>query len=105
MRLAIPPRPNNQEGEDPVIKTISVCAGSGGSILSGVASDVYLTGEMGHHDVLEACSRGVAVILCEHSNTERGFLQQVYKKQIETMLGGRVEVVIAENDRDPLQIV
>ena len=82
-----------------------MCAGSGGSILSGVASDVYLTGEMGHHDVLEACSRGVAVILCEHSNTERGFLQQAYKKQIETMLGGRVEVVIAENDRDPLQIV
>ena len=106
VRLAVPSLcSSSQGGEDPVIKTISMCAGSGGSVLSGVASDVYQTGEMGHHDVLEACSRGTAVILCEHTNTERGFLQTVYKRQIESALGGQVEVVIAENDRDPLQIV
>ena len=105
LRLAIPPPRPNQQGEDPVIKSVSVCAGSGGSVLSGVASDLYLTGEMSHHDVLEACSRGTAVILCEHSNTERGYLHQVYKKHIESVLGERVEVIIAQNDRDPLQIV
>lgn len=101
VRLATP----HSNEKDPVIKTVSVCAGSGGSVLSGVASDLYLTGEMSHHDVLEACSRGTAVILCEHSNTERGFLQQDYKKQLETVLGERVEVIVADSDKDPLQIV
>lgn len=71
----------------------------------GVASDAYLSGEMSHHDVVEACSKGTAVILCEHSNTERGFLHKVYKNQIETACGGKVEVIIAHNNRDPLQIV
>ena len=93
------------KGEDPVIKTVATCAGSGGSVLSGVTSDLYLTGEMSHHEVLGACSRGTAVILCEHTNTERGFLHQVYKKQLETALGGQIEIVIAQNDRDPLNIV
>ncbi len=30
------------------ISTIAICAGSGGSVLDGVAADVYFTGEMGH---------------------------------------------------------
>lgn len=93
------------EGEDPEIKTVATCAGSGGGVLSGVGADLFLTGEMSHHAVLEACSQGTAVILCEHSNTERGFLQQVYKKHLETELDGQVEIVVAKNDRDPLQIV
>lgn len=68
-------------------------------------ADLFLTGEMSHHEVLEACSCGTAVILCEHSNTERGFLQQIYKKQLETKLEGQVDIVVAKTDRDPLQIV
>lgn len=93
------------KGEDPLIKTVSTCAGSGGSVLSGVKSDLYLTGEMSHHDVLDACSRGTAVILCDHTNTERGYLQQIYKGQLEAVLGGNVQIVVSKTDRDPLQIV
>ena len=104
LRLAMPHCSGN-EGEDPEIRTVAACAGSGGSVLSGVAADLYLTGEMSHHEVLEACSCGTAVILCEHTNTERGFLWKIYKKQLETKLEGQVEIVIASSDRDPLQIV
>ena len=35
----------------------------GGSVLSGVKADLYLTGEMSHHAVLEATSNGICVIL------------------------------------------
>ena len=101
VRLA---KPHSKE-DDPLVKTVATCAGSGGSVLSGVVADVYLTGEMSHHEVLEACSRGVAVILCEHSNTERDYLQLVYKGRLEAALDGRVEVVVSESDRDPLQVV
>ncbi len=41
------------------IKTIAICAGSGSSVLNGVAADLYLTGEMSHHEVLAAVSSGV----------------------------------------------
>ena len=74
-------------------------------MLRGVTADLYLTGEMSHHDVLAATAQGTAVVLCDHSNTERGYLQTVYKKLVEEALGGQVEVVVSLTDRDPLEIV
>ena len=56
------------------VSSIAVCAGSGSSVLKGVEADVYITGEMSHHEVLDAVSCRRTVILCEHSNTERGYL-------------------------------
>lgn len=93
------------QGEDPVIRTIAACPGSGGSVLERVRADLLLTGEMSHHQVLAATGRGVAVALCEHSNTERGFLQNNYKKELEQAFAGTLDIVIANCDRDPLQIV
>ena len=55
--------------------TIASCAGSGSSVLSGTPSDVWLTGEMSHHEVLDAVHAGSTVLLAEHSNSERGFLK------------------------------
>ena len=60
--------------ESPV-STIASCAGSGSSVLSGTRSDVWLTGEMSHHEVLDAVHAGSTVLLAEHSNSERGFLK------------------------------
>lgn len=38
-------------------------AGSGSSLLSPVDNvDMYLSGEMGHHDVLDALERGISGI-------------------------------------------
>lgn len=102
VRLARPSGVN--EGEDPVIRTAAACAGSGGGVLKGGQADLLLTGEMSHHQVLDAISRGSAVILCEHSNTERGYLQTKYKELLEHALDG-VQVSIASADRDPLEIV
>ena len=86
------------------VQTVALCAGSGASVLRGVHADVYLTGEMSHHEVLGAVSRGTHVILCEHSNTERGFLH-VFREKLVQLLEGRVEVFVSCNDADPLQVV
>ena len=77
----------------------------GGSVLSGVKADLYLTGEMSHHAVLEATSNGICVILCEHSNTERGYLGAVLKGSLTSELGSSVDVVISATDKDPLTVV
>ncbi|KAK0209716.1 NGG1 interacting factor 3-like protein [Armillaria fumosa] len=56
------------------VRTVAICAGSGTSMLVGHDADLYLTGEMSHHDVLASVPAGKHVILCGHTNTERGFL-------------------------------
>ncbi|XP_040211834.1 NIF3-like protein 1 [Rana temporaria] len=86
------------------VNVMAVCAGSGSSILSGVPADLYLTGEMSHHEVLDAVAEGHSVILCEHSNSERGYLQEL-RGQIAERLEGKVEVVVSKKDHDPLLVV
>lgn len=83
---------------------MAVCAGSGSSVLNGTQADLYLTGEMSHHDVLNATQNGIHVVLCEHSNSERGFLK-IFQKKLEYILGNEVKVITSIVDKDPLQIV
>ncbi|KAM8960166.1 NIF3-like protein 1 isoform 2-T2 [Pelodytes ibericus] len=87
-----------------LVSVVAVCAGSGSSVLCGVPADLYLTGEMSHHDVLDAVAEGRSVILCEHSNSERGYLKEL-RGQMEDRLEGNVQVVMSQRDRDPLQVV
>lgn len=67
------------------IKSVAICAGAGGTLLSGVDADVYFTGEMQHHEVLAAVARGRYVILCGHTNTERGYLPILAKKLLDAL--------------------
>jgi len=83
---------------------VAVCAGSGSTVLSGVKADLYVTGEMSHHDLLNAVHDGVSVILCEHSNTERGFLA-VLQQQLHSLFEGRVSICLSACDRDPVEVV
>jgi len=85
------------------VRSIALCAGSGGSVLKNVQADVILTGEMSHHEVIAAMHNGASVILCEHSNTERGYLG-VFKEKLSAALGHQVEVHLSAADRDPLQV-
>lgn len=86
------------------IGRVALCAGSGASVLREVEHcDVYWTGEMSHHDVLDAVSKGISVVLCGHSNTERGFLVD-FAPKLQDMLRGEVEVHVSKSDADPLVI-
>ncbi|XP_053452625.1 NIF3-like protein 1 isoform X1 [Nycticebus coucang] len=86
------------------VKVVALCAGSGSSVLQGVEADLYLTGEMSHHDILDAASRGINVILCEHSNTERGFLSDL-RDMLGAHLENKINIILSETDRDPLRVV
>ncbi|EFB29503.1 hypothetical protein PANDA_003920, partial [Ailuropoda melanoleuca] len=89
--------------ESPV-KVVALCAGSGSTVLQGTEADLYLTGEMSHHDVLDAASQGINVILCEHSNTERGFLSDL-RDMLGAHLENKINIILSETDRDPLHVV
>jgi dinuclear metal center YbgI/SA1388 family protein len=85
------------------VRTIAVAAGAGGSVLRGSGADVYLTGEMSHHDALAAVAAGTSVVLAGHSNTERGYLR-VLKKRLAAAFAGALDVRIAAADRDPFTV-
>lgn len=89
---------------DSQVKVVALCAGSGSSVLQGAKADLYLTGEMSHHDVLDAVSQGINVILCEHSNTERGFLSDL-RDMLDAHLENKINIILSERDRDPLHVI
>lgn len=90
-----------------MIRSVAVCAGSGGSVFKHrpLNADLYLTGEMSHHDVLDLTQNGSHVILCEHSNSERGFLKVFQNKLQNEILFNKVQVLVSTVDRDPLKVV
>ncbi|XP_076008324.1 NIF3-like protein 1 [Genypterus blacodes] len=86
------------------VSTVAVCAGSGASVLMGVRADLYVTGEMSHHEVLDAAAKGTSVILSDHSNSERGFLL-VFRERLAVRLPDTVTVAVSQADKDPLEVV
>ncbi|XP_070783257.1 NIF3-like protein 1 [Enoplosus armatus] len=86
------------------VSVVAVCAGSGASVLNGVQADLYITGEMSHHEVLDATAKGTSVILSDHSNSERGYLA-VFREKLVVDLPDSVTVAVSKADRDPLEVV
>lgn len=93
----------HRQGEP--IRTALVCAGAGGSALAPSSGfDLLLTGEMRHHDVLAQVEAGTSVILCDHTNTERGYLP-LFARRLSELAEQRVEVLVSVLDREPLRPV
>ena len=70
------------------VQTIGLCAGAGGSVCKLAIDDgcdVYITGEMTHHRVVEATAQGCTVMLTGHTNSERGYLPKL-KEQLKGLI-------------------
>ena len=96
LRYALPPKYDGNEK----IKTIAICCGSGASMFRNRCADVVLTGEMGHHEVLEHLEWNTSVILSEHTNTERGYLKHWIPYLHELIPS--VEFIQSAEDKSPL---
>lgn len=88
-----------------IVRSVIVHAGSWQREHSRCRVDVYLTGEMSHHEVLDATQNGTSVILCEHSNTERGYLTVMKGELIKILACDESAIITSAADRDPLEIV
>jgi putative NIF3 family GTP cyclohydrolase 1 type 2 len=79
--------PQGKSVGDITIKSVGICAGSGGTLFSGLDDiDLLFTGELSHHEALAAIERGQCVITLFHSNTERGFLHSVLRSQLQAKI-------------------
>lgn len=79
------------DGSRPV-RTVAVCSGSGKSLIRASAArgaDLLLTGDIGHHDALDAEMRGLSLIDAGHFGTERIMVSAVARTlREETALRG-----------------
>lgn len=91
---------------DRTINRAAACAGACGDLLNDAIeqhADLYLTGEMRHHDALKAARAGMTVVCTLHSNSERAVLNRLAAK-LEQRLAG-LPVLLSRHDRDPFSIV
>ena len=85
--------------------TVATCAGACGDLLNDAIAqkvDLYLTGEMRHHDAIKAAAAGMTVVCTLHSNSERATLKRL-KERLEKELPG-LEYHLSRTDRDPFAV-
>ncbi len=95
-------RPAGRTGQ---IRRVALCAGAGFSALASTQADLYLTGEMKHHDVLGAVAQGSWVVLSEHTHTERGYLPVLRRSLTRELKQSGLKIVLSARDRDPLELI
>jgi len=87
-----------------LVRRAAVCAGSCGMIINSVIAakaDLYLTGELKHHQALAAQEAGLTCICLSHTVSERFILKKFARqlqKQIKT-----ITISISKKDADPFK--
>jgi putative NIF3 family GTP cyclohydrolase 1 type 2 len=89
-------------GDDRPFRTIGVVPGAGSSLKDlalAEGCEVFVTGEMTHHEILAARQAGMSILLAGHSNTERGYLKRLAGR-LEDLLGQDADIRVSDLDRD-----
>lgn len=91
---------------DRPIRKVFLCSGAGGEYASFAAcrgADAYLTGEMRHHEALEAARTGLTCVAAGHYETEKPFgefLASYLKKRIPG-----TAFLLSQAERPPFQTI
>lgn len=91
--------------DEPVI-CVGVCPGSGAELADlsrAEGCQVYVTGEMKHHETLAAVESGMSIITAGHTATERGYLPRLAARLHEALPTIRFEV--SREDRSPSVLI
>ncbi len=85
------------------VQRIGLCAGAGGSLLAEAGEvDLFITGEMRHHEVLAALARGTAILLAGHTQTERPYLPS-FIQRLQSEIPGTLTWHLSKLDQAPAQ--
>lgn len=92
--------------KDHPVTHLGVCPGSGHELALPALADgcqVFVTGEMKHHEVLALLNSGLSVILAGHTSTERGYLPRL--AELITQKLPALKTAVSTQDRDPLTVL
>jgi dinuclear metal center YbgI/SA1388 family protein len=87
-----------------IVKKAAVCAGTCGAIINSIIAqkaDLYLTGELKHHQALAAQEANLTCICLSHTVSERFILKKL-AKQLQKQLKGTI-IKISKKDSDPFR--
>lgn len=79
---------------DSMIRRIAICPGSGKSVIQTAldkGADVLITGDIGHHEGIDAAAQGMAVIDAGHYGIEHIFMEDVQQYLLQYTEGIEVE--------------
>ena len=85
-----------------IVKKAAVCAGSCGKIINSVIAqkaDLYVTGELKHHQALAAQEANLTCLCLSHTVSERFILKKL-AKQLQKQLK-EVKIAVSKKDADP----
>jgi dinuclear metal center YbgI/SA1388 family protein len=88
---------------DREVRTVALCGGSGADLAEDAlraGADAYVTGDVKHHQALEAVSAGLIVIDAGHHGTEWPFVPHLAARLRAEELG---EVLVSETRTDPFE--
>ncbi|HEY8078874.1 MAG TPA: Nif3-like dinuclear metal center hexameric protein [Labilithrix sp.] len=91
---------------DSPARRVAVAAGAGGELLEPAiraGAELFVTGELRHHDALSAARRGVTTVATLHSNSERAGVR-AFAARLATALAP-LEVKTSLADADPFVFV
>ena len=106
VRLAALAGVGKPDGKGRLVSNVAVCTGSGGSYWRAAAdqgADLYVTGEMGHHDALDAIESGLTVLCLGHGSSERIGIRAMAHRAAGML--GKLKLVESTRDRDPYSAV
>ena len=89
---------------DKTVKRVAICSGSGGDMAPLACengADVLLTGEIKHHEILDANHLGIAVIDAGHFKTEDIVIEPLREKLGDKL--GDVEFIRSDNCTDKVE--
>jgi hypothetical protein len=87
-----------------VVAKAAVCAGACGKLVYDVIAakaDLYLTGELKHHQALAAQEAGLTCLCLSHTVSERFVLKKL-AKQLQRQLP-KIRIQISRKDKDPFR--
>ena len=88
-----------------IIKKVGLCCGAGFSVETiedafKQGCDVFISGDVKHHEALYANERGICLIDAGHYGTEKFFVQNLSEK-LNAAIGKEVEIIASEIDINP----
>ncbi len=80
------------------IKSFSLTTGSGMSLLNEIKTDIFLTGDIKYHEAMEAKARNISLIDITHYESEKFFVNALYKELNEFQ-----KFAIIRNSKNPFK--
>jgi dinuclear metal center YbgI/SA1388 family protein len=88
-----------------VIRTVGMCTGAGGDVMSAAIKngcELFITGDVRHHEAQIAIEKGICVIDAGHYGTEKIFAEN-FADKLRKNVGSAIQIIESEINTNPFK--